>query len=326
MSKNKEATDPKTVLQEILPLAVDSCEVQLCLAALADDNTPDIQRVQISKDVAVEFREIVKRALAKRKKNDSKGDLVLKEYDPQTKLDSHEVEHLSLSAHASIKKQLIGLSDLAALDVFSEDEQFVANLRFYVIVLTPENGAPILFFRTYTPKKELNRSSLFAIVFKGGTYDRFSDSLFLFDQHVDCMACGDTLFIFNKDRFQKIFRFYEMLLGSARMTLQFIQQRIPIDDFAGFETACEGHLQKLAKLKNIASKPYLQKIKMDDIKKVIHKYNLPITTVGKGKDEKIKFDASDKWAILRLLDDDYLESVMTGNSYEVNSKRSIQGP
>ena len=33
------------------------------------------------------------------------------------------------------------------------------------------------------------------------------------------------------------------------------------------------------------------------------------------------FDPSDKWALLRLLDDDYLKSIMTGENYEVTGKR-----
>jgi hypothetical protein len=164
---------------------------------------------------------------------------------------------------------------------------------------------------------------LFAVVFKQGQYDHFTDRLFLFDQHIDCVCRGDNLFIFKKDNFQKIFQFYELLLKTAKETLKIIRERIPIDNFDAFEQACEGHLQKVAKLKNIALKPYLAQLTMADLKKVIKKYNLRIQTIGKGKKEKIHFDASDKWAILRLLDDDYLESVMTGNSYEANSKRPI---
>ncbi len=321
MTQIRKKTDAKVTLEDILSLDVPSCEVQLCLASLTPDNITDIQRVQISRKVANEFLVIVNKILARRKKDLNKEDLVLKDYNAQAKLDSHEVESMDLSAHDSIKSQLAGLANVASLDVFAEDATFVTNLRFYVVVLQPLQGVPVLFFRTYTPKKELNRSSLFAIISRQGTYDRFTDSLFLFDQHFDCMVRGDVLFIFNKDKFQKIFRFYEMLIADAKQTLQVIQQRVPIDDFAAFEAACEGHLQKLSKLKNIASNPYLRRITMADLKKVIQKYNLSIETIGKGKDERIKFDASDKWAILRLLDDDYLESVMTGNSYEVNSKR-----
>lgn len=323
MTQTQNQADPTSVLEGILSLDIDACEVQLCLASLADGDVADIQRVQIAHPVASEFREVAKKAIARRKNDLDKGDLVLKEYDAQAKLDGHELEHINLAIHDSIKSQLTGLANITNIDVFSEDDSFVAHLRFYVIILRPNQGVPILFFRTYTPKKELNRSSLFAIVFSSGTYDRFMQKLFLFDQHVDCMVRGDDLFIFNKDKFQKIFRFYELLIAGAEQTLRTIQQRIPIDDFAAFEVACKGHLQKLSKLKNIASKPYLQSITMANLKTVIQKYRLPIQTVGKGKNEQIKFNASDKWAILRLLDDDYLESVMTGNSYEVNSKRSM---
>lgn len=323
MTQKAKKDDARTALDGILSLDAGACEVQLCLASMSDGDAPDIQRVQISQDVAEEFRSVIKKTIERRKKDADKGDLVLKDYDAQAKLDRHEVERLDLTAHDSIKSQLSGLANVESLDAFSADDSFVANLRFYVMVLRPKFGDPVLFFRTYTPKKELNRSALFAIVSRQGTYDRFTDSLFLFDQHVDCMVRGDELFIFNKDKFQKIFRFYEMLIAGAKQTLQAIQQRVPIDDFAAFEAACEGHLQKLSKLKNIASKPYLQSITIADLKKVIKKYSLSIQTVGKGQNEKIQFDSSDKWAILRLLDDDYLESVMTGESYEVNSKRPM---
>lgn len=325
MTPKQEKHDPSAALGDILSIDADSCEVQLCLASLAAGDVADIQRVQISKSLAGEFRDIVKNTLAHRKKDFDKGDLVLKDYDAQAKLDYHEIERvdLSITDSDSLKKQILGLANIESLTVFSENDSFISNLRFYVMALRPKKGDPVLLFRTYTPKKELNRSTLFAIVSRKGTYDRFTDNLFLFDQHIDCMVRGDDLFIFNKDKFQKIFRFYELLIAGAKQTLQTIQQRIPIDNFPAFEVACEGHLQKLSKLKNIASKPYLQSVTMVDLKKVIQKYKLPIQTVGKGKDEKIQFDASDKWAILRLLDDDYLESVMTGNSYEVNSKRSI---
>lgn len=322
-AKKKMEHNPEETLQQTMATSLDKAEIQLCLGSLSQGDAPDIQRVQISKEVAEEFRNIAETTLARQRKKHSKQDLILKPYDPGTKLDDHEVEYLELDDSPAIGNQITGLNDPSTLDAFAEDEDFVAKLRFYVIVLSPEEGEPMLLFRTYTPKSELGQSTRFAIYSSKGTYDRFTAKLFLFDQYIDCMVRGGVLFVFNKDKFQKIFRFYELLLKSAQDTLKVIRERIPIDDFSGFAAACEGHLQKLAKLKNIASKPYLQEVTMKDIKKVIDRYKLPIITTGSGPDEKIKFDTSDKWAILRLLDDDYLESVMTGNSYEVNSKRSI---
>lgn len=130
------------------------------------------------------------------------------------------------------------------------------------------------------------------------------------------------MFVFNKDAFQKIFRFFEMVLKSAKATLRTIKTRVPILNFDDFENACEGHLQMLAKLKNIAGKPYLSKITMADIKKVMKEFpKLTVATVQKNGKEMLVFDPSDKWALLRLLDDDYLKSVMTGENYEVSGKR-----
>ncbi len=50
---------------------------------------------------------------------------------------------------------------------------------------------------------------------------------------------------------------------------------------------------------------------------------LPIQTTRKDGKEMLLFDPSDKWSLLRLLDDDYLESLMTGQNYEVTGKRRV---
>lgn len=312
------------VLEKIMQLDLGSCEIQVCMAGMRQElDTPDFQRVTISKEVAVEFQKIVEKILTKRKKELEKGDLVLHPYDPGTKPDLHEVEILQISEHEAINAQISGLSDIMGLEAFLAEDEFLSSLRFYVIALFPRSGNPVYCFRTYSQKRELTRTTFLAVVLKQGHYDQFTDRLFLFDQHIDCICRGNDLFIFKKDNFQKIFQFYKLLLKTAKDTLQIIKTKIPIDNFEDFEHACEGHLQKVAKLKNIASKPYLKNVNMKDLKKVIKRYKLPIVTVGRGNNEKIHFDKSDRWAILRLLDDDYLESVLTGNSYEANSKRKL---
>lgn len=301
--------------------------IQLCLAALVSEDIPTFQRVNITEAVAEHFRKISDSWLEKYRKAHQYNDLVLKAYEAQTKPDKHELECIALNKHDGIAQQITALRDLSDLELFVAAREFVDSLRFYTVVVTlKEKGlSPVAFFRFYTPKKELGRSRSFGIFMKDGQYDVFREGLFLFDSRFDCFSVDDTLYICNKDGFQKIFRFYELLLKTAKETLNTIETYIPIENFGEFCKACEGHLQKIAKLKNIASKPYLDRIKITDLKKVIAKYNLPIKTIGKGACEKLLFDPADKWAILKLLDDDYLESVMTGASYEVNSKRTLQG-
>jgi hypothetical protein len=228
-----------------------------------------------------------------------------------------------VSEHESIEKQIQVLSSIADLPIFAGDGEFLSGLRFYVIIVQPNHGAPIYFFRLYSHKKELHHSPFFAAVFNGGQFDRVRTPLFLFDQHIDCFSRDELVFICKKDKFQKIFRFLELVLQKAKRTLQFIKTHVPIANIAEFEKACESHALKLAKLNNIASKPYLKKVKMIDIKRVIKQFGLPIQTTNKGRKEMLVFDPTDKWAILRLLDDDYLGSVMTGQNYEVTGKRQL---
>jgi hypothetical protein len=57
------------------------------------------------------------------------------------------------------------------------------------------------------------------------------------------------------------------------------------------------------------------------LKNIIERYNLRIATMEVNGEEMLVFDPKDRWAILKLLDDDYLESVLTERHYEVTGKR-----
>ena len=98
-----------------------------------------------------------------------------------------------------------------------------------------------------------------------------------------------------------------------------------IENFDAFAALCEGHLLKMAKLRNIADKPYLQHVTMKDVKRVVKDFNLQVRFVKKDGEDRLLFDPADKdkWIILRILDDDYLGSVMTKLKYEANSKRPV---
>ena len=80
---------------------------------------------------------------------------------------------------------------------------------------------------------------------------------------------------------------------------------------------------KLAKLKNISQRPYLASLTVAKLKDVIDEFSLPIKTVTEKKVQKLVFDPGDKWAILKLLDEDFLKSSLTGNKYEATGKRSL---
>lgn len=78
----------------------------------------------------------------------------------------------------------------------------------------------------------------------------------------------------------------------------------------------------ISKVARVANQPYLNEITMEDINKTINEFDLKVDTTNENGVEKLIFekDVRKRWIILKLLDDDYLGSVLTDRKYESNSK------
>ena len=64
---------------------------------------------------------------------------------------------------------------------------------------------------------------------------------------------------------------------------------------------------------------------MADIKRVLKQFpELGIEIVKQKGKEMLLLNPKNKWAVLRLLDDDYLGSALTGQKCEVTGKRPYQ--
>lgn len=142
--------DSRMILDEVLNCSLDRANIQLCLASNISGNIPTFHRVNISDNVTAEFREILNKLITGIKNN---SDLALRKYDAQAKLDKHEIEFLSLNEHTEIVKQFNTLNNVTSLEVFALSEKFIAGLKFYSLVVTIGGDSPIIFFRTYSSKK-----------------------------------------------------------------------------------------------------------------------------------------------------------------------------
>lgn len=320
-----EIADHNQVFKDILALDLDTCAVTVCLASVSKNEAiPMFERLQLSEKMTGEFGRIIKKLLKQYKTEWKEEELLFHEYAIQSQPDEYEIEHIDLSVHSVLLEQISPLSSLANVEMFEEENKFVDGLRFYVIIAQPAGGDPIYFFRSYSSKRMLSRLRGFAAYFINGCYDRVTQPLFLFDDEIDCMSRSGIMFIFNKKDFQNLFRLSEKAIKkAAKETLEAIKVTVPILNFEEFARDCEGHLWKQRKLKKIAAKPYLSRITMDHIKRVIEKNNLPLRIVEVEGKETLIYDRKDKWVLLKLLDDDYLWSLLTEQSYEVTGKREI---
>jgi glutaredoxin len=317
-------TTAKTIFEDMLTLDLGECDITVCLAsALKDEARPHCERLMLSTELTETFRSIASFTQARYKRDFSNGDLLLHRYTFQSKPDTHEVEYLDVSAYESIATQLEPLVTLADIEAFEAEEKFIAGLRFYVIVAQPPAGDTAYFFRAYSHRKMLSRSRSFAMIFNNGVYNRVTDPMFLFDHTIDCVSSDGMMFLFKKEHFHEMFRFFEMTRKVASETLETIRIAVPIHNFDAFVRDCEANMSKQVKLNHIAAKPYLARLTLDNIKKVIAKNNLSVPVITINGQEMVVYDSADKWVLLKLLDDDYLWSLMTEQSYEVSGKREV---
>ena len=296
--------------------------VTLALATF-DETTesPTYRQLQISDTIANDFSALARDSLRGVARSNNSGDLVIREYDVGYKPDSHEIEWLPTAADG-LQRILCSVPTPAGIPLLGDIEGFIDHVRFYVIILSGSGGRVVL-FRRYSRNMELMRSEKITMRFAGERYDRLEEPTFQFASQFDAVLYKDRLFVLNRSNVQYIFRYYDVLRQTADAALNMVRIAVPIAGFDEFRESCLGHLQKLEKLRNIAAKPYIQKVTMKDIKRTIQSFSLSVEVTAIDGKERLVFDRKDRWAILHLLDDAYLGSEMTGLKYETNSKREV---
>lgn len=317
-----------SVFKNILSLNLNSCPVNVYLASAdKDDIVPKFEQLLMTRKLADGFRDIIVNILEKYQKDTGANNTLFSEYLIESVLDENEIEYFDLAERKSIAEQIEPLKLFTDIETFSEEKSFIEGIRFYVIIAQPEQSEPIYFYHVYTRRRILKRSGLCAFLGSKGEYDRVEEKYITFDESIDCLSYNGVMFVINKSNFQTMFRYLEEVRTVARETLNTINSNLPIQNFDELVEACEGNLAMLRKLKKIATKPYIHNLKMNDVKKIIALNHLQVEIVEVNGQEKILFNpkakAKDKYALLRIFNDDYLSSLMTDKNYEVTGKREV---
>ena len=326
MSQEESTVDSREqAFQSILETDLEGCNLHVCLASMdSDGNAPMFERIQTEEDeeLAEDFESIVEDVLKKYRRERDAGSLRLCEYEEGAAVsDSHEVEYIDLSTREYIGEQISDLAGLSDLGLFRANRDFVDGLRFYAIVVQRADGTTINFFRSYRPSKEVTRSKGFAAFFSDGQFNKVRQPTFLFDRKLDCVSLERHMFVLQRNNFQSIFRFFEVLEQRGRTTLDEVEAKVPIKNFDEFATACLKHRGKLAKLGIIGASGLLDELDMTALKATVADFGLSVQTVNENGSEMFVYDSADQWALLKLLEDGYMRSQNSGRQYEITGKR-----
>jgi hypothetical protein len=321
-----DLAEPSALLKYILTLDLAQCEIAVCIAAGDPDNGEyEFRLVNQSQKLEQRFRTAIQEALKDYRERLDEHDIELRDFSAETVKPAQEVEYLNILPYDSLKNQIKPLEHYLDMPRFRHDERdFIKKLRFYVIRVQPRKGEPIYFYRRYSPSQMLSQSPFFAMWLQQDRYDDLDEPTFLFERHIDCISLEEHMYILQKHHFFQIFNIHE-LEKVAREILDKLEKKDLIHNFQDFKKDCLNDKIKILKLKNISTNPYLDRLTIDDLHKIVQRYNLPIQVdlIKSSGKKKLVYNRRERWAILHLLDDSYHDSRLTGNSYFSKGKRQI---
>ncbi len=324
----------QATLERILALDLKTCSLNVCLASEQDgSDVPLVRRAQLTEKAANEFRDALKRALAPTQKALDEQDLILRAFEPDSPSDENAIEYLQIAAFVSLPPQLAPLEKFVDLEnLRTNEEAFVNGLRFYTVIVQPPPAAgfhePIYYYRWYSHTFRLSDSANHLILWRSQqeNYDVIEDQAFLFDRHVDCLSYGGQMFVLQKYYFYTIFHLEEELKKTAQKALDELEIMDFIQNFQPFKHDCLRNKNKYRVLSKIYFKPYFRSLTIDKLEQTIDDYQMPIQVqfFGPARQKKLLYNSNQPWAILHLLDDQYVSSSMTELDYQARGKNEIR--
>jgi hypothetical protein len=130
------------------------------------------------------------------------------------------------------------------------------------------------------------------------------------------------VYVLRKLDFRRIFDQVTAVLVKAKTAARELHKQVPIANFGDFEQACSSDSRLADKLLAVRGRDYFSRLNYAMLQPVISQFNLTIPTKDVNGQTQLVFESgpAGRFRILKLVDDDYLRSSMTGHGYEANSK------
>lgn len=287
---------------------------------------PEARVLSLADDAAEYFGDVIDQAVGDRLRPLS---FRLRRFDPVYKPDPGDLEWDPLEDVDVVRYASSRLENLSPLAPFDEgDARYKRRLSYWAVVLTADDGRKAFFFRAFSASAELSRKRGAALVSRSGKLHRVEDRIFIFDEAIDCFVFGDYLYVIRKRDYRRIFDQLKPLLRRARRAARDLNAKIPIANFQAFEDACGSDSRLADKVLAVQTRDYFNDLSYEMVQPVIDEFALGIPTQTVDGQVQLVFrtEPDQRFRILKLVDDDYLASLMTQHKYEVNSKTDAPEP
>lgn len=204
-----------------------------------------------------------------------------------------------------------------------------AKLKMLAARFTTTDQQVVTFYRVADSMLQLQPAKVLGLIKSGHLYGRLEPAdVLLLRTDFDVLVIDGYAFFRKKATFEQAFGFLDKLKAESLSTFSAVTSKLKIQGMDALQAACTSQPQMMAKMSSIkrsmdGDSAYAEAMTMPRLIKYIEDHpHVDVDIVGSGDDRQLVFDPVPKrrFQILKLLDDDFLHSVLTARDYEAGSK------
>ncbi len=249
-------------------------------------------------------------------------------YGPAVLIPPSHVMHVPQSTAATLDVIQATVS-IADSDAFDPKASYASDVRMVAAQFSTQNGQTVTFYRIADTLLQFAKRKVFSLIRRNGQYDRLEPAdVLLMRSSFDVVVIAGHAFFFLKPSFEQAFGFLDELKQASAATFDQVTADLRISGMGELKAACTSQPQMMAKMASIRRSmdedaTYASALTMDKLLTFIDANpHLGIAVEGSGSHRSLKFNPAPatRFQIVKLLDDDYLRSILTQRDYEAGSK------
>ena len=249
-------------------------------------------------------------------------------YGPAVLIPPSHVMHVSQGS-AAVLSAIQAAVDTADVDAFDPKAGYAKNVSMVAARFSTPEGNTVTFYRVQDTLLQFTKKKIFSLVRRDGQYDRLEPAdVLLMRSEFDVVVIAAHAFFFLKPTFERAFGFLDELKKASAATFDSVTSSLRITGMHELRAACTSQPQMMAKMASIRRSmdedpAYAAAMTMPKLLAYVEGHpavNIEIT--GTGSKRSLVFDPkpATRFQIVKMLDDDYLRSVLTDRDYEAGSK------
>lgn len=290
----------------------------------SDEVAYDFKRIKLGDDIAPELETLV------REKVDNKAEAY---ENDSIRFDSYSLENRDRD------ETLLQYEDVENIPQFEHFDRLLQGQRFQhtsyeeppkpefqaVRLRDEDDGDVAIAFLNYRRSQILGRKSWIRMKAGGSdTHRKVDESILSIPDRVDAVYYDDTMFIFDQNKFEKVFDYLEEYRRRADDVINHLEESdIPFQDFELFKDAIHGNNKVLRLMYKVHERGAYENMTPDDAEYIRENFETDVKfEENEDGNMEVKMDNKlDIFAVLRFFNDDHVDSAITDEQYVSLSKR-----